>query len=1736
MSDGPNIESFLDAIAPEGELRGLEDEGILAAMRPLLQQVIDAHEAGRVAPLDGVTQLLLDGVHLFFHEKDARTPRANERILRRLSRPASEALDVLGQARRTYEVGPGTEATRNLDVGRPGELVERPVYLPGYRSWEHEVGHHDALTDIYVLGLILGSLALGRDLGDLDDLRLFVAHRHNLFRLQPKIHPVIAHTIVRMTELDRHRRAQDLPNILLRLEHRRESFDPEVDFTQIPGFEERERGGRRSLVLDKLEERLYDLSRRNPLLYFKPRAATLDLTAASVPLQFDPRSLRAEDLFTWRPDIHRRVAAGKPLDLGSLLRFREASYLQGTLTKIRAEARRDRREQGFANLRLVLAFLRWNDLKNAPAERIHSPLVLLPVDLVKKKGVKDRWHLIPLDTRAEVNPVLRHQLEQLYGLDLPDFIDLEATDLERFHQFLHEQIQASEQGVTLERIDRPRVQLVYRRARQRLDLYLRRSRGTGHRSYRDLDYSYRRENFQPLGLRLFQSRVRPTAVSFEEILNEARRFPIRGQAPVEKAGPGPTGRVKERLFAEFAGEQVTDNPYTWEFDLTHLTLGNFRYRKMALVRDYKTLRGSSESHTVFDTLFSLDPRPVDPEPPRLALEDRYPVVACDPTQTRAIAAARDGRSYIIQGPPGTGKSQTITNLIADFVARGQRVLFVCQKRAALDVVYLRLKKLGLDRLCGLVHDAQADKKGVIHDLRRAYETRHELSMEGQTTGVASRQRLLGRLQRSLNPLDEFRQAMHGPVVGEAPPDQDRIWPFWKLLHRRVEIDAHLPDLDVRDRSHLPTADLWFGAQRPLRRLEDLLVDLQPDGIFSHHPLACLNPELSAENHPLEAFEDLLDRAGEALESLLDALRETPLPPGLDTEPTLQEVGAWILLARHLEPLAQRGFLELMVEGSAANTELDRQRAERKTLQNAVADLRRENQNWRELWSAEDTEAALSQARQFDRQPWSILLPSRWRLRKLLLAAYDFEAHRLPPTWVAVLEKKQAEHVAIQRLVDADEAARQHFGWPGGVPGVDKALSQIHAALESSRPATRDLLAKLLDAQWFDDDRGARFLRHLVSVDPIRQSLEEALHRLLADPFEDHLVRLSEILEGLGQQVETLDDFLPVLEVSSELPPEIPATLRRHPWTLQNLEAAVLENTRLDFLRRNRDVARFDGRRRQRLVQDLDQGLHSWQKSNAKTLLERVDDGFRGHLTKASKTWPRGSQEHEFKKRYNAGRRELEHEFGKKMRYKSIRDLLGGPAGEVMLDLKPVWLMSPLAVSDVLPLDSEHFDTVIFDEASQIPLEEAVPALFRAPQAIVVGDEMQLPPTRFFTGSGAEESLVFEDEGEDVELDLSRHSFLNHAARHFPSTLLGWHYRSRSEALIQFSNATFYEGRLRTIPEPLRIVGEREEIRVSWPLDAEAGVQGAEALLARSLSYHALEGGVYERRRNQAEADYIAELVAALLEKETGHSLAVVAFSEAQQGEIEAALERLGARDRGFRRRYEAELDREEDGQFAGLLIRNLENIQGDERDVVIASVCYGPNARGKVKMHFGPINQGGGERRLNVAFSRARQHMAVVSSLEPERITNAYNDGARCLRDYLRYARACSIGDQEGTRRILREQDLGADPRQSTDRRHVIADELALCLEREGFDVARDVGESGLRCDLAVAEPGASHFRLGLLLDGRPEDLHRDLLEKEVMTPKLLEGFGWKILPVLSKDWIDQRDRVLEDIRQAMAN
>ncbi len=1706
MSETPFLK-----LLQRGEGVGFPTDDVLAAVLPLFRQVAAWHEQTLVAPLQGVGNLALDEPGALRCHGTAVAPTMNSARVEELQRPVASALHVIGHARVNSDDAAGTEYT-NLDVTDGEAELKHPAYVTGHRTWEELLGHHDACTDIFALGQVLASLALGLDFTEVDDLGIFVSNRTQLFRVNPRLHPVLAAVIVEMTELNRHRRAPDLPSLIRRLANYREQT-PDVEMANLRGFADAGLSGRRKRVQAHLRDRLFEISRRNRLLYFKPSQASLNLTIASVPLVMNLASVRLEQLFVWHPALAAEVIEGKPMNLGRWLRFEDQPYLPGALDKLISDARRDRAEYGFAQLRLVVAFLHWHNLKEAPEERVVSPLLLLPVELSKKKGVRDQYLLDPTSNEAEVNPALRHHLHHLYGLRLPESVDLREVPLEQFHRELAAQIRASEPGVTLRLVDQPEIQLIHEHACQRLAQFQRKQklRAPGTRKKASFSDSYDRENFHPLGLQLFREKVQPAPLPQRAAaggLGEARR-------PHMVAPAVPSEPVIETERQTYAlPEERPGNPYAWDFDLCSLTVGNFNYRKMSLVRDYGALLENGIASEAFDRVFSPDPRPMDAEAPAaLARADEWPVVPGDATQSAAVALARTGRSYIIQGPPGTGKSQTITNLISDYVARGKRVLFVCEKRAAIDVVFHRLRQQGLDELCCLIHDSQTDKKEFVLNLKQTYE-KWLTEPDGAEAARKRRTALLRQMEHDLGLLRRFDSAMRS-----APEHVGR--PVRELLHRLVELREHEPQLSSGDAEHLPSFAEWRTHSELAHRIAATLTEVTDTHSLAAHPFRWLGDGVIRAERPLETLDALADRA----ETLLAEVESTLAGSGLSEEhaDTVEEIEALVAYSTRVAELAGRSQLDLLNPKSKLTKAVEKAAAELSKCDQAVERAQSKTQHWREKLPAGDVAAALSQARASERSFVRFLKPSWWQFKKVIERRYDFTQHAVPPAFSQVIGELETEYAAVAARDQARQAARADYGVEPA------ALLEMIAPLQSPDPGMPALTA--LRGLLLDADQGPAVVERLNALAACFGELISVLGRLLADFRRHDLSTIGERVRDLREEAHALPELLPLLGELAETPPAFSHALRTFPLSPDPLEAGVARASLEKVYRAERWLPRFDGRTVARLAERIGRTEREWLAGNAAVIRAEVRRHFREHiqLSTLSATQLDGDGKL-FKKSYSAGRRDLEHEFGKTMRYKSIRDLAAADTGRVVRDLKPIWLMSPLSVSDTLPLAPDLFDVVIFDEASQIPVEEAVPALYRAPQVIVVGDEMQLPPTHFFSAvrDPDDDTLEVEEDGERVAVSLDADSFLTQSAKNLSATLLAWHYRSRSESLISFSNAAFYAGNLYTIPDRALPAPEQAEIVVRTAADASAHCN---SLLARPLSFHFMEASPYENRRNTGEAAYIALLVRELLRRETKRSVGIVAFSEAQQGEIESALETLAAEDATFGGRLEEEYAREEDDQFCGLFVKNLENVQGDERDIILLSICYGPDTTGRMAMNFGPINQRGGEKRLNVIFSRARHHMAVVSSIRHHAITNDYNDGAAALKNFLHYAECSSRGEGRLARTVLESLNpLARKQLVPPDDQDAVILQLAAALRGHGFAVDEHVGQSRFRCDLAVRTSGAQHYSIGIIVDTAGHYANPNVAERWVTQPGILRAFGWQVALVLTRDWYHEPQSVLNRI------
>lgn len=409
-------------------------------------------------------------------------------------------------------------------------------------------------------------------------------------------------------------------------------------------------------------------------------------------------------------------------------------------------------------------------------------------------------------------------------------------------------------------------------------------------------------------------------------------------------------------------------------------------------------------------------------------------------------------------------------------------------------------------------------------------------------------------------------------------------------------------------------------------------------------------------------------------------------------------------------------------------------------------------------------------------------------------------------------------------------------------------------------------------------------------------------------------------------------------------------------------------------------------------------------------------------------------------------------------------------------------MSPISVAQYFDVSTKHFDILIFDEASQLPTCEAVSALARAKQSVIVGDPKQMPPTSFFS------TIKLDEENMDVE-DLE--SILDDClSLSVPSKYLLRHYRSKHESLITFSNVNYYGNKLLTFP--------------------------SSDDLNRKVRYHQVKG-FYDKgktRTNKFEADEIVEFVKSHYNnsKKRKLSLGVVTFSQTQQNLIEDKLQKLFISDPKLEE-YTNESDEP-------LFIKNLENVQGDERDIILFSVCYAPDEDGKMSMNFGPLNRDGGWRRLNVAVTRARYEMHIFATLQADQIdlSRTSAEGVAGLKAFLHFAEKGHLSvHPEDVQKTINKQYLSAS--------------ISKKLQEKGYDVKCNIGTSGFKMDIGIVHPDKpQQYILGIVIDGHYYYNAQTTNDREMVMPSVLRVLGWNIHLIWTMDWFENSNKVIDTI------
>lgn len=1169
-------------------------------------------------------------------------------------------------------------------------------------------------------------------------------------------------------------------------------------------------------------------------------------------------------------------------------------------------------------------------------------------------------------------------------------------------------------------------------------------------------------------------------------------------------------------------------------------LGLFPLSNQSLLRD---TRWMLENQTTLQEPVSafLNPQALHELPVELAAEEtiavqgrhfaqEWLVSAADPCQANAVLASREAKALVVHGPPGTGKSQTITNMIADHLARGERVLFVCDKRTALDVVKYRLDAVGLGDLCGVVHDPSGDRKDFYMGLRGKLETLADMpapkdprslldSVNKQLTALHAE--LEGcRKKLHLSP-DAAAQSFHDllgtwleyaakdhllaaesipsllPVmVEEASTSLDEIC-------RRAE-KAGYPANPFRDLLGIGLADFLGRSSSDVRATLDALqaVAEKADG---------LKPTSRVAN--LDAAKPLSGQAA-VRDSVVKLLRELAVEEGLsfaracvvlpearrqELRKELPNVTTWLEQAG--PPLDRSLVSSARSAGLLILAVVNQHLAALQAWESVAGSF------FKRLFAGSTKTAANAAL-----MPLGLTLATGWQQG---LAFYRGVKYRLlVADWLARITGAASvtlpEEAEMHTLVKAAQRA-----WE-----THALLSNLGCADSLAASLQDQALVETLAVRLEQEARWAHALNQVTTL--VAQSglfTEAAPRELLSRWLSAGSVQ--ETTRSWQVHATSLEDMVRLQHALGQLTPSLQDPTRRllvQGIAFEDLRATFMhqavENGLRERLRLDPELAAMDG---ERIEAAFDAFLKLSQEKP-----QHVGDYIQFLWVNHQRERLLASTGSQLNKQ-GAGLRQRLYVKGKKAL--KLRQMLATGAdvegGDPIYDLCPVWMASPSTVAQIFPRQP-IFDVVIFDEASQCRLEEALPVLLRGHRVVIAGDQKQLPPTRFFESALADsgdsdaetaEELFYQQQQEAEDLLTAA---LNLDVK---EAYLDVHYRSRNEALIGFSNEHYYGSRLQPIP------GHPRNKALSTP-----------------IRLHRVNG-VYQDRTNVQEAEAAVNLIAELLANPEPPSIGVACFNLTQKEAIHEALANRVTQDPTFARLYEVAKNRKGRDSFEGLFVKNLENVQGDERDVMIISTTFGPDPQGKFRRNFGALSQREGGRRLNVLVTRARDAVHVLTSIPAAEYSVAeatppgqIPNGRLQLYAYLRYAEklaAVFTHYQEELEKMRRDTQPELKKWDSATPSPLAEAFGQALLDRHQTGSQIHWGNEGFCVDVACVHPlMPADVTVGVLTDFSRFHKTPDPIEWDIFRTRVLRGQGWELQRLWSPVLFRRAEELLQHIKK----
>ena len=1200
----------------------------------------------------------------------------------------------------------------------------------------------------------------------------------------------------------------------------------------------------------------------------------------------------------------------------------------------------------------------------------------------------------------------------------------------------------------------------------------------------------------------------------------------------------------------------------------------------------------------------------------LAPTEMFQVVDADSSQQDAILCAKKGISFVLQGPPGTGKSQTITNIIAECLADGKKVLFVSEKMAALEVVHRRITSAGLNDFCLILHSYKANKRAVLDQL-------------GSTLALAQNKATLS--DEAFQKLD-LLQADKERLNEYAAEVYDIVQPLGKSIYQVNGSLAHLESYDnvifqienigkidakqfnrynyllqqltatIGKMSDDYKANPWYGSTVPAVSHE-LRYDIE-------QKLGLLIPKVEKSQQVLKNLFDSVSLSwATSYQALLDiipvikAAEQAPAVPvdwilGSAIEPLFEEVAECELLKEAFwqnhkglcgrfsviatnDAAVELSSVNILTSAKSIENELNRLTdylanqfpyssvntdfTAATGLLNDARNTARQIQELINLISAiyedtvfhidyngiftrykteytsffkifnnnyrKDKKQVQAQFRQIvkkvsDEQVLELVT----RLRKIeeLRQWFSQKQSDFQKLFGGLIEDENFNYLKVENYLTAYSSMKDSISLLKNLLVTANKSEQLEKTLR----AHYHFFYKGLNTEWESVRNSLTWavsFREYVEQFKLNSSFVEGVcsGKLSASKCPETAQKLEDIVDNINSEFLWFIGLFENQAVIKSL--QMPALQDRLVACRNGL--SLLEEW-IDF-RTARENCKSEGladyvTKIEKQQIEASKIIPVFQKRFFRLWLDAILPNYpavlnfrrRMHESAINEFARLDKIQFEIAKarirsklindlpslqRFTSGVDEismLKRELGKQRRIMPIRKLFR-ELPNLLLTLKPCLMMSPLSVSLFLEAETYQFDTVIFDEASQVCTENAIGSISRGKQVIIAGDSKQLPPTNFFSASTSSDA-DFDTDDEDEYDDTGAYESILDEAGLLPERTLFWHYRSRHEHLIAFSNTKIYKNNLITFPANIDKVPDN------------------------GVEYVYVKDGIYDRggkKGNVIEAQKVAGMVFEHFGKHPNRSLGIIAFGEVQQVAIDTAIRAMRLKNQ----RYEHFFKEDADESF---FIKNLENVQGDERDTIIFSIGYAKDAAGVFRMNFGPLSKSGGERRLNVAITRAKYNLKLVGSIIPTDIDTdkISSDGPKLLRAYIDFA----INGVESLVRETTEFDVA-------EHDSPFEEAVYKFLDRKGYKVATQVGCSGYRIDMAVKHPTLSGvYVLGVECDGAAYHSARTARERDRLRQEVLENMGWRIYRIWSTDWIkDPRtegEALIAAINDAIAN